>query len=165
MYREHSRVHVGKGKKLHLPSSLLFTQKCFYYNYHCINITLELIHHFISHPHNHTAVCWTVLNRYRITGIVRGRKVSRIAFFAVVREKTFAIQAISYIKIPAEIKSARKHSRILPDSWNFSSTDDSRYTVLHIIVMAACIPNIVMCIHKYLPAYSRSLPINTWLVW
>ena len=32
------------------------------------------------------------------------RKVSRIAFFAVVCEKTFAIQAISYIKIPAEIK-------------------------------------------------------------
>ena len=41
---------------------------------------------------------------YHITGIVHGRKVSRIAFFAVVREKTFAIQAISYIKIPAKIK-------------------------------------------------------------
>ena len=53
---------------------------------------------------------------YCITGIIRRRKVSRIAFFAVVRKKTFAIQAISYIKIPAEIKSARKHSRILPDS-------------------------------------------------
>ena len=67
---------------------------------------------------------------YRITGIVRGRKVSRITFFAVVREKTFAIQAISYIKIPAEIKSARKHLRMLPDSRNFSSADDSRYTVI-----------------------------------
>ena len=67
---------------------------------------------------------------YCITGIVRGRKVSRIAFFAIVREKTFAIQAISYIKIPAEIKSARKHSRMLPDSRNFSSVDDSCYTVI-----------------------------------
>ena len=41
---------------------------------------------------------------YRITGIIRGRKVSRITLFTVVRQKTFAIQAISYIKIPAEIK-------------------------------------------------------------
>ena len=73
---------------------------------------------------------------YRITGIVRGRKVSRIAFFAVVREKTFAIQAILYIKIPTEIKNARKHSRMLPDSRNsrnFSSADDSRYTVSQLI--------------------------------
>ena len=37
-------------------------------------------------------------------GIIHGRKVSRIAFFAIVREKTFAIQATSYIKIPAEKK-------------------------------------------------------------
>ena len=69
---------------------------------------------------------------YCITGIIRGRKVSRIAFFAVVRKKTFAIQAISYLKIPAEIKSAKKHSRMLLDSRNlrnFSSADDSRYTV------------------------------------
>ena len=43
-------------------------------------------------------------NIYRITGIIRRRKVSRIAFFAVVCKKTFAIQAISYIKILAEIK-------------------------------------------------------------
>ena len=57
-----------------------------------------------------------VCSKYRITGIIRGRKVSQITFFAVVREKTFAIQAISYIKIPAKIKSARKHSRMLPDS-------------------------------------------------
>ena len=49
-------------------------------------------------------------------GIIHGRKVSRIAFFAVVHKKTFAIQAISYIKIPAEIKSARKHLRMLSDS-------------------------------------------------
>ena len=73
-------------------------------------------------------------NVYCITGIVRGRKVSRIAFFAAVREKTFAIQAILYTKIPAEIKSARKHSRMLPDSRNsrnFSSADDSRYTVVY----------------------------------
>ena len=70
---------------------------------------------------------------YRITGIIRGRKVLRIAFLAVVREKTFAIQAISYIKIPAKIESTRKHSRMLPDSrnsQNFSPADDSRYTVL-----------------------------------
>ena len=66
-------------------------------------------------------------------GVIRGRKVSRIAFFAIVRMKTFAIQAISYTKIPAKIKSARKHLRMLPDlrnSQNFSSADDSRYTVL-----------------------------------
>ena len=48
-------------------------------------------------------------------GIIRGRKVLRISFFAIAHEKTFAIQAISYIKIPAEIKSVRKHSRMLPD--------------------------------------------------
>ena len=69
---------------------------------------------------------------YRITGIIRGRKLSRITFFAIVRENTFAIQAISYIKIRAKIKSARKHSRMFPDSRNlrkFSSADDSRYTV------------------------------------
>ena len=65
---------------------------------------------------------------YCITGIIRERKVLRIAFLAVVREKTLAIQAISYIKIPAEIESARKHSRMLPDSRNFSPADDSRYT-------------------------------------
>ena len=41
---------------------------------------------------------------YRITGIIRGRKLSQITFFAIVREKTFVIQAISYIKILAEIK-------------------------------------------------------------
>ena len=37
---------------------------------------------------------------YRITGIIRGRKVSRIAFFAVVHEKTFVIQVISLYKNP-----------------------------------------------------------------
>ena len=65
-------------------------------------------------------------------GIIRIRKLLRITFFAIVREKIFTIQAISYIKIPAKIKSARKHSQMLPDSRNsrnFSSTDDSRYTV------------------------------------
>ena len=70
--------------------------------------------------------------RYRIQGIIHRRKVSRITFFTIVREKTFAIQAVSYIKIPAEIKSARKYSRMLPDlqnSWTFSSADDSQYTV------------------------------------
>ena len=45
-------------------------------------------------------------------------KVLRITFFAIVCEKTFAIQAISCIKIPAEIKSARKHLQMLPDSRN-----------------------------------------------
>ena len=75
---------------------------------------------------------------YRITGIIRRRKVSRIAFFAVVRERTFTIQAISYIKIPAEIKSARKHLRMLPDlqnSQNFSSVDDSCYMVLNKVIL------------------------------
>ena len=55
---------------------------------------------------------------YRITGIIRRRKVSRIIFFAIVHEKTFAIQAISYTKIPAEVKSARKHLQMLPDLRN-----------------------------------------------
>ena len=78
--------------------------------------------------------------KYRIMGIICGRKVSRIPFFAVVREKTSAIQAISYIKILAEIKSARKHSRMVPDlqnSRNFSSADDSRYTVPNIVKRGA----------------------------
>ena len=69
-------------------------------------------------------------------------EVSRIAFFAVVREKTFAIQTISYIKIPAKIKSARKHLRIDPDSLNsqnFSSTDNSRYTVAIYVVIQSTV--------------------------
>ena len=73
---------------------------------------------------------------YRITGIIRGRKVSRITFFAIVREKTFTIQSISYIKIPAEIKCARKHSRMLPNlrnSQTFSSADNPRYTVTRLV--------------------------------
>ena len=41
-------------------------------------------------------------------GIIRGRKVSRITFFAIVHEKTFAIQAISYIKIPSWDKKYKK---------------------------------------------------------
>ena len=45
---------------------------------------------------------------YRISGIIRGRKVSRITFFTIVREKTFVIQAVSYIKTPAEIKKSKK---------------------------------------------------------
>ena len=50
--------------------------------------------------------------------------------------KPFAIQAISYIKIPVEIKSARKHSQMLPDSQNlrtFSSMDDSQYMVFQMV--------------------------------
>ena len=90
-----------------------------------MNVSIQLL------DYNALAICTYNLSYvgametklYCITGIVRGRKVSRIALLAVVREKTFAIQAISYIKIPTEIKSARKHSR------NFSSADDSRYTV------------------------------------
>ena len=66
---------------------------------------------------------------YRILGIICGRKVSRITFFAIVHEKTFMIQAISYIKTPAEIKSARKHLRMLPDSQTFSFADNFHYTV------------------------------------
>ena len=59
-------------------------------------------------------------------------KVLQITFFAIVYKKTFMIQAILYIKIPAKIKSARKHSRMLPDSRNlqtFSSANNSHYTV------------------------------------
>ena len=55
---------------------------------------------------------------YHTTGIIHGRKVLRIIFFAIVREKTFAIQAISYTKIPAEVKTARKHLQMLPDLQN-----------------------------------------------
>ena len=40
-------------------------------------------------------IMWAFSTVYRITGIIRGRKVSRITFFAVVHEKTFAIQVIS----------------------------------------------------------------------
>ena len=36
-------------------------------------------------------------------------------FFAIVCKKIFVIQAISHIKIPAEIKSERKHLQMLPD--------------------------------------------------
>ena len=49
-----------------------------------------------------------ILEAYRITGIIRGRKVSRFAFFAVVREKTFAIQAISYNKNSGRYKKCKK---------------------------------------------------------
>ena len=48
-------------------------------------------------------------------GIIRKRQVLRIAFLAVVHEKTFTIQAISYIKILAEIESERKYLRMFPD--------------------------------------------------
>ena len=46
--------------------------------------------------------------------------------------RKLVIQAISYIKIPAEIKSARKNLRMLPDSQNlrnFPSADNFHYTV------------------------------------
>ena len=45
---------------------------------------------------------------YRISGIIRGRKASRITFFTIVYEKTFTIQAILYIKILAKIKKCKK---------------------------------------------------------
>ena len=48
-----------------------------------------------------------VLCIYCITGIIRGRKVLRITFFAIVHEKTFVIQTISYINILAKLKSAK----------------------------------------------------------
>ena len=82
--------------------------------------------------------CSCISVSYHITGIIRGRKVSRITFFAIVHEKTLMIQAISYIKIPAEIESARKCSRLLPHSRNsrtFSSADNSHYTVITNICM------------------------------
>ena len=73
-----------------------------------------------------------IMFKYRIMGIICGRKISRIILPYVVCKKTFMIQAISYIKIPAEIKSARKHLWMLPDSrnsWTFSSVDNSHHTV------------------------------------
>ena len=91
--------------------------------------------------------------KYRITGIIRRRKVLQIAFFAVVCEKTFAIQVISYIKIPAEIKSARKHLRMLPDlqnSRNFSSTDDSCYTVASVGTYAYVLAYMKFCIYLFM---------------
>ena len=45
---------------------------------------------------------------YRITGIIRGRKVSRIAFFAVVCKKTFAIQVISLYKNSGQDRKCKK---------------------------------------------------------
>ena len=36
----------------------------------------------------------TVLNYYRILGIIHERKVSRMNFFGIIREKTFEIQPI-----------------------------------------------------------------------
>ena len=45
---------------------------------------------------------------YRITGIIRGRKVLQIAFFAVVREKTFAIQVISLYKNSGQDRKCKK---------------------------------------------------------
>ena len=86
--------------------------------------------HFISL--NFAAMVMLIITMYRISGIIHRRKVSRITFFAIVHEKTFAIQANLYIKIPVKIKSARKYSRMLPDSQNsqtFSSVDDSQYMV------------------------------------
>ena len=47
---------------------------------------------------------------YGILGFIRRRKILQITFFAIVRKKTFTIRAISCIKIPAKIKSTRKHS-------------------------------------------------------
>ena len=47
-------------------------------------------------------------NRYRITGIIRGRKVSRIVFFSVVREKTFAIQVILLYKNSSQDRKCKK---------------------------------------------------------
>ena len=46
--------------------------------------------------------------KYRISGIIHGRKVLRITFFTIVREKTFAIQTIIFIKVPAEVKKCKK---------------------------------------------------------
>ena len=59
----------------------------------------------VSQCHNLTM---RVVNDYRITGIIRGRKVSRIAFFAIVREKTFAIQVISLYKNSGRDRKCKK---------------------------------------------------------
>ena len=45
---------------------------------------------------------------YRITGIIHGRKVSWVTFFAVVREKTFAIQVISLYKNSSRDRNCKK---------------------------------------------------------
>ena len=71
--------------------------------------------------------------KYCITGIIRGRKVLRIAFFAVVREKTFVIQVISLYKNSSRDRKCKKtfaNASDLRNSRNFSSTNDSCYTVL-----------------------------------
>ena len=40
--------------------------------------------------------------------IIRGRKVSRITCFAIVRENTFVIQVISYIENSSQDKKSKK---------------------------------------------------------
>ena len=73
----------------------------------------------LLHIDMNTLFCLNMHALYKVpSGIIRGRKVSRITFFAMICKKTFAIQAISYIKIPSETKSTGKHSQKLPDSQN-----------------------------------------------
>ena len=51
---------------------------------------------------------YTYVFVYRITGIILRRKASQIAFFAVVREKTFAIQVISLYKNSGQDRKCKK---------------------------------------------------------
>ena len=68
---------------------------------------------------------------YHISGIIRGRKVLQITFFAIVREKTFAIQAISSIKIPTKIKVQENILECfqIHKICKLFSVDNSHYTV------------------------------------
>ena len=63
---------------------------------------------FIFHSFSQFAHTSMKNNTYRISGIIRGRKFSQITFFTIVREKTFAIQAILYIKISGRHKMCKK---------------------------------------------------------
>ena len=62
--------------------------------------------HFISL--NFAAMVMLIITMYHILGIIHRRKVSQITFF---NEKTFTIQANSYIKILVEIKVQENISR------------------------------------------------------
>ena len=67
---------------------------------------------------------------YRITGIICGRKVLQIAFFAVVRKKTFVIQVISLYR-----DSGRG------GGWDIRKCfrDDSRYLVFVAWARVVCL--------------------------
>ena len=70
--------------------------------------------------------------KYHISGIIRGKKVSRTTFFAIVHAKARNSGNLIY-KNSSQDKNVRKHSQMLPDLQNLQkifSVDDSHYTVI-----------------------------------